>query len=194
MYKISDDRRFIKNKKEIRRAFIDLVIEKGYEGLTISEIAEKADINRMTFYSHYDSIEDIFHEFIDDMEAEIMDAISEEKEFSINRLFELLNELMFKEIDFFRCVAKDSRLAVFRYGFKETISKLIRVDLKQDINESKTNRLIISDLTAVCIAYSYLDWLAGIYGDIPVSSVTDITKSMLSSQLEKIQFNNELKK
>ena len=53
MYKTSNDRRFKKNKKEIRRAFIDLVIEKGYDKLTISEITERADINRMTFYSHY---------------------------------------------------------------------------------------------------------------------------------------------
>ena len=51
MYKTSNDRRFKKNKKEIRRAFIDLVIEKGYDKLTISEITERADINRMTFYS-----------------------------------------------------------------------------------------------------------------------------------------------
>ena len=55
MYKTSNDRRFKKNKKEIRRAFIDLVIEKGYDKLTISEITERADINRMTFYSHYES-------------------------------------------------------------------------------------------------------------------------------------------
>ena len=127
MYKTSNDRRFKKNKKEIRRAFIDLVIEKGYDKLTISEITERADINRMTFYSHYESIEDIFHEFCDDMEADIASAISNEKDFDIDRLFKLLNELMNEEIDFYRLVAKDNRMALFRAGFKEVISKLIRL-------------------------------------------------------------------
>lgn len=190
MYKTSDDRRFRKIKGEIRRAFIDLVIEKGYEKLTISEIAERADINRMTFYSHYDAIEDIFHEFVDDMEADIVDAISREEAFDIDRLFELLNTLMYKEIEFFSCAAKDSSLAYFRNAFKTTISQLIRIDLKQEINETETNKLIIGDLTAVCIAYSYLDWLAGVYGDVPLNTVTDITKKMLSTQLESIQYRN----
>ena len=192
MYKTSDDRRFKRNKKEIQRAFIDLIIEKGYDKLTISEITERADINRMTFYSHYESIEDIFHEFCDDLEADIVDAISKEDEFDINRLFELINNLMLKEIDFYRLVARDNRLAMFRAGLKEVLSQLIRIDLKQNINESKTNRLIISDLTAVCITYSYLDWLSGEYGDISLSEVTAITKKMLAPQLENIEYKKEI--
>ena len=188
MYKTSDDRRFRKNKKIIRRAFIDLIIEKGYDKLTISEIAQRADINRMTFYSHYDTIEDIFHEFVDDMEAEIVDAISKEDAFDIDKLFEVLNGLMFEEIEFFKSVAKDARLELFRRGCKETISQLIRVDLKQGKNEPETSRLIVADLTATCIAYSYFDWLAGDYGDIPLGEVTAITKDMLAAQLKNIHY------
>ncbi len=191
MYKTSNDRRFKKNKKEIRRAFIDLVIEKGYDKLTISEITERADINRMTFYSHYESIEDIFNEFCDDMKADIVDAISKEKEFDIDRLFELLNDLMLEEIEFYRLVAKDPKMALFRAGFKEVISQLIRLDLKQGINESKTNRLIMGDLIAVCITYSYLDWLSGEYGDISIGAVTAITKKMLSDQLKNIHYKKQ---
>ena len=183
MYKTSHDRRFIKNKKIIRRAFIDLVIEKGYNQLTVTEIAEKADINRMTFYSHYDSIEDIFYEFIDDMEAEIYELIRKEEDFSIDILFEILNKVMYEEIDFYRCVARDNSLAILRKKLKDTINQLIRVDLKQGINESESTRLIMGDLTAVCIAYSYFDWLTGEYGDVPLSEVTKITKNMLSTQL-----------
>ena len=191
MYKTSNDRRFKKNKKEIRRAFIDLVIEKGYDKLTISEITARADINRMTFYSHYESIEDIFHEFCDDMEADIASAISNEKDFDIDRLFKLLNELMNEEIDFYRLVAKDNRMALFRAGFKEVISKLIRLDLNQGSNESRINRLITGDLIAVCITYSYLNWLSGEYGDVPISEVTEITKKMLSDQLKNIHYKNK---
>lgn len=188
MYKTSNDRRFQKNKKEIRRAFIDLVIEKGYDKLTISAITERADINRMTFYSHYESIEDIFHEFCDDMEADIVDALSKEEEFDIDKLFELINVLMLEEIEFYRIVAKDNKMAFFRAGLKELLSQLIRVDLKQGIDETKTNRLIMGDLIAVCITYSYLNWLSGEYGDVTISEVTDITKKLLADQLKNIHY------
>ena len=116
-----------------------------------------------------------------------MDEISQKNSLNINELFELLNNLMYKEIDFFRCAAKDNKLSFFRNAFKNTISQLLRVDLKQEINETETNRLIIGDLTAVCIAYSYLDWLAGLYGDVPLSTVTAITKKMLAKQLTTIE-------
>ena len=165
-----------------------MVIERGYNQLTITEIAEKADVNRMTFYSHYDSIEDIFHELIDDMEADIYELIQKEKDFSIDILFEILNQVMYEEIDFYRYVAKDNSLAILRKKLKDTINQLIRVDLKQGITESESTRIIMGDLTAVCIAYSYFDWLAGEYGDVPLNEVTKITKNMLSTQLAGITF------
>ena len=163
IYKTSDDRRFRKNKNAIRRAFLDLSIEKGFQNLTITDIAERADINRMTFYAHYDTIEDIFNEFIDDMEAEIVDSFSKEDAFSFEKFFTILSETMYKEIDFYRHVAKQENLSVFRTAFKKTISQILRIDLKTDVTYSKEERLIISVLTAVCIAYAYLDWLSGEY-------------------------------
>lgn len=188
MYKISEDRRFKKNKREIRRAFIDLVIEKGYQKLTISDIAERADINRMTFYAHYDAIEDIFNEFVDDMEAEIVEAIAKETEFEIDKFFQILNNMMYKEIDFFRYVAKQGNMSAFRGAFKSTISQLIRVDLKTDNSYTKEEQLILGDLAAVCIAYSYLDWLAGDYGEVEISTVVNITKKILKETLNHITY------
>ncbi len=192
MYKVSEDRRFKKVKKEIRRAFIDLVLEKGYPKLTISDIAERADINRMTFYAHYDEIEDVFNEFIDDMEAEIAEAVRGENDFDIDKFFTILNELMYKEIDFFRYVAKQGNMAAFRSAFKETISQLIRVDLKVIDGYSKEKQHVVSNLTAVCIAYSYLEWLAGEYGDMELSEVTQITKELLKGQIANISYRKEM--
>ena len=41
------------SKQEIKRAFTRLIHEKGFEGLTVMEIAREAGINRGTFYTHY---------------------------------------------------------------------------------------------------------------------------------------------
>ena len=188
MYKTSNDRRFRKNKETMRRAFLDLAIEKGYQNIRIKDIANRADINRMTFYAHYETIEDIFDEFIDDMKAGIVDAISREDEFSFEKFFSILSDTMYQEIDFFRHVAKQSNLSVFRTAFKDTISQILKIDLKEDSLDSKEEHLILSDLTAVCIAYAYLDWLSGEYGDVPLSMVTRIAGNMLSDKLEKISY------
>lgn len=186
MYKSSNDRRFQKNKREIRKAFIRLVIKnKGYHNLSVSEVAKEADINRMTFYSHYDYVEDIFQEFVDDMEREIHDAVSGESKFDIDNFFSILNNLMYKEIDFFRFVAKDENCSEFCTAFRKTISRLIVISN----TESTTQALIASDIAASCIAYAYLDWLAGRYGAAGLDDVLLIVKDMLKGQLNSLQYS-----
>lgn len=190
MYKTSKDRRFQKNKKALQQAFIELTVEKGYSALTVSAITKRADVDRMTFYSHYDTIDDIFREFVDDMEREISQKISEEGGFNIDRFFEILNSLMYKEIEFFRHAAAASS-ADLRTAFKDTIGRLIRVDLGSDTDLTESQKTVISDLAAVCIAYSYLDWLTGDYGDISLDEVVAITKGLLKDHLPQVMYNRD---
>ena len=189
MYKTSKDRRFQKNKRELRRAFIDLCIEQGYQNIIISSLTQRADLNRMTFYSHYDTIEDVFQEFVDDMTAEISSRIAKEKEFTIDGFIAILNSVMYREIDFFRYVAKTGNRADFKTAFKDAIGQLIQIDLKKNPSLTKRQQLILSDLDAVCIAYSYLDWLAGDYGeDATLDEVMSITKDLLKDHLPLVSY------
>lgn len=48
------DLRKIKTRKAIDQAFTTLIAEKGFEAMTIKDIAEEAIINRGTFYMHYE--------------------------------------------------------------------------------------------------------------------------------------------
>ncbi len=47
------DRRIQKTRQLIMSTFIDLLAEKGFEKITINDIAERANINRGTVYLHY---------------------------------------------------------------------------------------------------------------------------------------------
>lgn len=64
-----------KTKKLIRTTFAQLIKEKdGLDNITVSELVRRADINRGTFYNHYDSIYDIAEEF----ESEIIQTLVED--------------------------------------------------------------------------------------------------------------------
>lgn len=53
-----------RTKKRIREAFIQLLGEKkNMEAITVSELAERADIAKSTFYNHYDDIYAVIEEF-----------------------------------------------------------------------------------------------------------------------------------
>ena len=43
----------IKTKEKIKSAFTELIMEKGFNNLSVVDISERAGINRGTFYLHY---------------------------------------------------------------------------------------------------------------------------------------------
>lgn len=61
------DRRSIRTRAAISAALIELIEEKGFEILTVSDITRRADINRSTFYLHFRDKSDLVLQ----MEAEI---------------------------------------------------------------------------------------------------------------------------
>ena len=47
------DLRIVKTKKLLRKSLVDLLKEKSFDNITITDICNKALINRSTFYSHF---------------------------------------------------------------------------------------------------------------------------------------------
>jgi len=48
------DKRIQRTKRRLSEALINLILERGYENVTVQDILDKADIGRSTFYSHYE--------------------------------------------------------------------------------------------------------------------------------------------
>lgn len=49
----------LRSKALIRKAFLDLLEEKPFDKITITDIVSKADINRGTFYLHYKDVNEV---------------------------------------------------------------------------------------------------------------------------------------
>jgi AcrR family transcriptional regulator len=54
------DRRSQRTRRLLSEAFVELLREKGYSAITVSDIIERANIGRSTFYSHYRDKDDLF--------------------------------------------------------------------------------------------------------------------------------------
>lgn len=65
------DRRIKKTQKALLQALTILLRKKPLSKISISELCEEADINRNTFYYHYNYPEDILKEFQQDIIEEI---------------------------------------------------------------------------------------------------------------------------
>ena len=47
------DRRIGKTRKALKEALTDLILERGYEAVTVQEVISRADVGRSTFYAHF---------------------------------------------------------------------------------------------------------------------------------------------
>lgn len=56
---IKNNSRYKMSSEKIETAFLALILNHKYEDINISQICEQANINRSTFYCHYDDINDL---------------------------------------------------------------------------------------------------------------------------------------
>ena len=60
-----------KTEAKIKAAFTTLVKNKGFDAMTVSDLAREADINRGTFYMHYVDKFDLRDQLLDDVIADL---------------------------------------------------------------------------------------------------------------------------
>ena len=60
------ERRKLRTRKKLKEATLSLVLEKGFDDVTIQDIVERADLGRGTFYVHYRDLQDILWDIIQD--------------------------------------------------------------------------------------------------------------------------------
>jgi AcrR family transcriptional regulator len=60
-----NDLRVIKTKRGLRDAFLRLLLNKGYDAISIQDIATEAEAARVTFYRHYKNKEELLVDCID---------------------------------------------------------------------------------------------------------------------------------
>lgn len=67
------DLRVQRTKKLLKEQFKEMFLEMDYEKITIKELCERAMINRRTFYLHYNSIDDVLNEVLDEMAHDFLE-------------------------------------------------------------------------------------------------------------------------
>ncbi|MDP1418891.1 TetR family transcriptional regulator [Peribacillus simplex] len=91
------DPRFLRTRKLIMEAFMELVIEKNFKDITIKDITQRATVNRATFYYHffdkYDLLETVISE--DVLQGVLKDVTSHEA-----LTPEVLNNIFFSLLSF----------------------------------------------------------------------------------------------
>ncbi len=98
----------IRSKVLIKNALLSLMREKSFDKITVTDIVDRADINRGTFYAHFKDVRDVLDKICAGMVDEILLSI---KDTSIDAIvkdnsivFKKISDYISKDLEYFRLV------------------------------------------------------------------------------------------
>lgn len=164
------DRRVKKTKKSIRKAFILLIDKKDLNDITITELSRLADIDRKTFYLHYETVNDVYKEIEIEVSAKLQALLNSNKEFTFQKFFLGLNKIMQDDLEFYKVISKKPSYAFLLIECTELLNQKL---IEKYPSMSPTTASFMSH----GIIGAYVDWL---------NNNNDISLENLAVELGKI--------
>lgn len=178
------DRRIKKTENSIKQAVIALLATKSLKEITISEVAEKADIQRKTFYRHYDSIQSVINEFEDEILTSVKSEIQQTERFDASEFILILNNQLKKNYDFYRNIFDNENNSFLIIDCRKLLEATIEnyFGRKTEIDEHTLHTL--NTFLSAGIVNVYAEWFSN-GADESVEQLSDEITSIIEPILVK---------
>ncbi len=136
--KKAEYRSSLRSKALIKRALLEMMQEKVFEKISVSDIVRKADINRGTFYAHFKDPQDVMMRIQADMFDELTLVLNnrtpEEMLMDPEPSLREISEFLIKDIPYYRMLLnvsnvtdylKQNKDRIIKYFLDSTIAKAI---------------------------------------------------------------------
>jgi AcrR family transcriptional regulator len=177
----------IRSRRLIIDALADILQEKPLDKITVTELVNRAGINRGTFYAHYADIPDVVQHLIQDTFLKIREVIDRETG-QLQRLPEMLmgqiREILAADLEFYQKVMNSSTASVMQQqlvGF--VIDYLLEHESAYPMNDHRQYELTIR-FCAGGLSNLYMDWFGGKL-DMTLDELTASAAQMLQSVLDR---------
>ena len=112
------DPRVRRTRRALRDALVSLILKKEYSSISIKEITERAEVAYITFYRHYETLDQLLMEVLDEGLAELLACIETLAKRSDTSDLETEGRLIFEYIgqnaDLFRILFKSQSVTRVR--------------------------------------------------------------------------------
>ncbi|CAH0345994.1 TetR/AcrR family transcriptional regulator [Bacillus sp. CECT 9360] len=160
------DRRIFKSKQALKGAIISLMQKKDFKKISITDIVHLADLNRGTFYKHYQYKEELLEEIIDDVITDLIAAYREP--YNGSDIFEVSKltsstikvfEHVEKHSNFYTLIVQSNTLSGFQNKISNVLKELTLQDLIDDLPNPEINRELHASYHAYAILGMIIEWI-----------------------------------
>ncbi|WP_088043649.1 TetR/AcrR family transcriptional regulator [Bacillus sp. EAC] len=166
MSTINTDKRIIKSKKALKEAMITLMQKKDFKEITVKDLVFSADVNRGTFYKHYQFKEDILNEIIDDVINDLIESYREPykdmETFEISKLTSngiKVFEHVHKYSNFYSLIVQSNILTGFQRKICDVLKNLSLQDLIVHNSNNLINRELVASYHSHAIFGMIIEWI-----------------------------------
>ena len=183
-----EDLRIARTKESIKKAFKELVCELAYEKVTVKAIADRARINRNTFYLHYNCVDDVLAEIQAKHSSEYSAIVSGFDQLKdTDKLVRSFFEYMEDQDDFFKRVTCDSRFDYIRERMQNRVTKQAAESHPlKGLDQSVRNILLTFNNGVVLL---YRQWVAD-GRKIPMEEMIELTTTLLEKGMKGFSGKN----
>ncbi len=179
------DRRVARTKRSIYEAFFTLLQKKAMDDITVTELAALADIDRKTFYTHYQTVQDVYTEFKQSVYDEVIRTLEEcetpgaepGKEFDFGLFYDRLHVVMTDNLAFFEKLSKDTSFMFLKNDFKNVLKQALNDYYRDKIDISDYKMNLYNDFIAAGTISMWTDWLH--HKQVPLEEFRDTAIEVL---------------
>lgn len=160
------DRRILKSKTALKDALLDLMQTNDFKKISITDIVHLANLNRGTFYKHYQDKEQLLEEIIDEVIKDLTASYRAPYEnvtvFEVSKLtastIKIFEHVAAHE-NFYTLLGKSNILTGLQTQVCNELIRLISNDLSHNLINTKINVSIIASYQAYAIWGMITEWI-----------------------------------
>lgn len=178
------DRRSQRTRHLLSQAFVQLLREKGYSAITVSDLIERANIGRSTFYSHFRDKDDLFVNELDRVIDVLSHRIPEQEElpfFPSLGLFRHVGE----EYELYKALLWTPGIDLLIKHMQTSLSQRIEQGLQKDKRDYDIPLPILANFIAGSFLTLLKWWLENKMNDSP-EEIDKIFKRLIRSGIEEL--------
>lgn len=163
---MAGDRRVTRTKAALTAALFELLGEKDFSKISITELTRRADVDRKTFYLHYQTMDEILEEFYEDSIRRLREAIEREGFFQgpnvdMVALFKTLCEVTNKDLPLFRRLAQGGGYTYYMERARALLREGLEDYFRRQGVHSDAELKLLGEFYAAAVMRAYFIWLRG---------------------------------
>jgi len=183
-----EDRRVRRTRESLHKALISLALEKNYDSITVQEVLDRADVGRSTFYTHFQSMDELLSLGTQELRVTLNSALEQQrKSAKPHENVIAFSRAMFDHAHGYRNVyfalLNTGAWPIVRQQLQAVLEELIRRECKAEIAKLKTANsdvpvdLFVHYLTAAFFAV--LIWWMDRRSRLTPSQIDDVFRSLV---------------